>query len=181
MSPPVPPTMLLAHVLTALGDWLPRHFGPLLEADRFTDGCAVLARLATPEGAAAASGWLDPPEAARLTDLILARWAVLGPVEVLPLAVVVGPDESHHEYRLATYGLDDGWTARWSGPVTPAADGRTATSTGRDDPDARVTARVFGTSAVGRVILGAHEVRPAHDTRPAHGNRPAQPAPESMR
>ena len=163
MTPPVPPDVLLDHVLTALAGWLPRRFDVLLAADRFADGRAVLARLAPPGGAAAAAWWLHPAEAERLTGLLLERWAALGPVDVPPLAVILGPDQEHPAHRIATYGVEEGWTARWSGPVTPSPDGRSATA----PAGATVRARVFASTPSGRTILPAAPQRTARTDGPS--------------
>ncbi|SDZ15032.1 hypothetical protein SAMN05444365_10634 [Micromonospora pattaloongensis] len=147
----VPGDALLAHVLRAVAGWLPERYGVLLEAGRFADGREALGRVATAGGARAATRGVAPGEAARLVELVLDRWAALGTVELPPLAVLLPPDDEDASYRLAVHGVDEGWTASWSGPVTPSADGRSAVP--RPGSAGRVSARVFARSAAGRTVL----------------------------
>ncbi|MGS2617464.1 hypothetical protein ACVCAH_23500 [Micromonospora sp. LZ34] len=147
----VPSDALLAHVLQAVARWLSERYGVLLEAGRFVDGREALGRVATADGARAATSGLAPAEAARLVDVVLGRWAALGVVDLPPLAVLLPPDDEDATYRLAVHGADEGWTATWSGPVTPSADGRSAAP--HPGTVGRVSARVFARSAASRTVL----------------------------
>ncbi|HEX2063166.1 MAG TPA: hypothetical protein VHE80_01960 [Acidimicrobiales bacterium] len=160
----VPAKDRLAHVVTSVVRHLPGQLHTLLACSRFDQGRAALERLGAPGGAVGAVAGVRPAEAARLTELLLERWAAVGEVVVDPAAVVLGPEEVWVSDRprtvrfdVATIGVDDGWRAEWlSGSqeiVVPVpGDG--------EDIVVAVTVRVFGRVRGARdVLVGERTVR----------------------
>ncbi len=162
-----PPRERLVHTVSSLIRHLPEHLGELLDAERFGEGAGALGRLADPEALAAGAAAMDPAEAAWMADLLLERWARLAEVELDPAVAIVGPDDlwlsrrpRTVELRIATLGVDEGWTAEWTGDAEPGKDGRSARLTAeppRDDGAvaARLRVRVIGRAEGRRCVLVA--------------------------
>jgi hypothetical protein len=154
----------LARVVGSLARHLPGQLGILLAAARFDEGRAALERLGATGGEARAVAGIRPSEAARLANLLLDRWAAVAEVVIEPGVVVIGPDEvwvaglpRAVSYDLATIGVEDGWTAEWSGgsPVLEVPVPR-----GDEDVLLHLTVRVFGRVGGRReVLVGERAVR----------------------
>jgi hypothetical protein len=154
----LPPRARLAQVVTSLARRLPGQLPALLDAERFADGATALHRLADPTYLAAATAATGPDEAAWLAELLTARWAAVGTVELDPVAALLGPDTAPRGERIRLVavadGVDDGWSVSWPVGVTPDPDDARVGLVTVEQGTA-VTARVIARSAAGRHVLTA--------------------------
>jgi hypothetical protein len=176
MTTELPPRERLAHVVRSLLRRLPEDHAALLDAERFAEGRAALARLAAAGAVEAAVAATAPAEAAALADRLLERWGHIGEVRLEPHAAILGPEEiwlgeeapREIAFDLAVSGLAEGWSANWSGEARPDADGRAAVLELRPEAGAdtaRLAVRVIGRGPEGRCILAAGRTIPLRRPR----------------
>jgi hypothetical protein len=162
-----PPRDRLMQVVSSLVRRLPEQFDTLLAAERFADGRGALERLSDPDALAQGAAAMAPEEASWMAELLLERWARVGPVTLDPAVAIVGPEDVWLSrrprdvvYELATSGVEEDWTAQWTGDAQPDADGRQAVLTAHPPRDAApatatMTVRLMGRAAGRRCILVA--------------------------
>lgn len=166
MSAALPPKAQLARIL----DSLAQHLGPQLETllahDRFADGAAALARMASPEHRDAVLSLVGEEEAAWLSEQLLATWAEVGEIRLAPIAAIQGPTEVWLGPGTFTLSLTlqlvdiEATEVSWSGGGSPSADGLSLSLQLRrpseGDPDELgILARVTGRTRAGRALLRA--------------------------
>lgn len=128
------PRARLLHAIRALAAALPGQMEGLLDSPRFTAGREALGRLADPQYAARAVERMSEEEASELADRLFLRWARVA-TPVLPReAAIVAPREIwveeeplHVAIEAVAEGVDEDWTALWSGPVVEGPPSKRAT------------------------------------------------------
>ena len=143
-------------VVTGLAAHLRAEWSAVLADERWADARGSLDRLAAPGALTPLARDLGPTGCTRISELLLARWAALGDVELPPAAAIVPRDAD--ELALVIDGLADGWEASWTGPVESLDPHGSRVRLVDAEPRARVTARVFGRTPPGRTILVAEWV-----------------------
>lgn len=129
----LPARARLLHVIHSLAARLPEQMTGLLDAPRFADGAAALARLSDPSHAREAVNAMVPDEATWMADRLIERWERIAPVVLEPAAFIVIPETiwladrpARVSITLATIGVDDDWDAVWEGAVAPGPASKTS-------------------------------------------------------
>lgn len=162
---PLPPRAFLRHVIRSLTTKLPAQMAGLLEAPRFAEGAAALARLGDEAHARSGAEAMTPEEASWMADRLFERWARIADAALDPAVFVVAPEELWMGDRavqvpvsLSTLGIDDDWEAVWEGSVLPGPPGKTCTllaspPAGEAAAEAVVRARVRARASGQRCVL----------------------------
>ena len=171
-----PPRDYLAHVARAISRRLTEDCAYLLGTEHFAEEAALLERLRRPEHLAQGVEAMQPAEAARLAERLLARWGRIGEVELEPAVAILGPDDvwlsdqpCKITLRLATLGVEEGWNAHWMGDLSVAEDGHIAElklepPVGEEPVTVTLGVRLMGRAEDERCVLSAQrciEVRRA--------------------